>query len=93
MRVIIRHALKPALLPIVTVLGMNFAGLLGGAMITEVVFGLPGVGDAILTATMTRDAPVILASTIFLAAIFKFTMLLIDILQAVIDPRLKAQFK
>lgn len=92
-RIILRHALKPALLPIVTILGMYFAGLLGGALITEVVFGLPGIGDLILTAVKTKDAPMIQASTIFLAVLYKVIMLLVDILQAAIDPRLSSQFK
>ena len=91
--IIMRHALKPALMPIVTLLGMSFAGLLGGALITEIVFGLPGIGDLILTAVRTKDAPVVQASAVFLAVIYKVIMLLVDILQAIIDPRLKAQFK
>lgn len=92
-RVITRHALKPALMPVVTTLGMSFASLLGGAVVTEVVFGLPGVGNVILTAVQMKDAPVILAAGILLAVIYKLIMLFVDIIQAVIDPRLKAQIK
>lgn len=92
-RIIVHHALKAALMPVIPILGMNFAGLLGGALITEVVFGLPGVGNVILTAAQMKDAPVILAAAILLAVIFKLIMLFVDILQAFIDPRLKAQFR
>jgi peptide/nickel transport system permease protein len=91
-RVLTVHAMKPTLLPLITILGMSFAVLLGGALITEIVFGLPGIGSAILTAAKMKDAPMILASAIFLALIYKVTMLLVDILQAAIDPRLKAKF-
>lgn len=91
-RVITVHALKPAILPIITILGMSFAGLLGGALITEIVFGLPGIGSAILTAAKMKDAPMIMASAIFLALIYKVTMLVVDIIQAGIDPRLKVRF-
>lgn len=92
-RIILKHALKPSLLPIVTILGMYFAGLLGGALITEVVFGLPGIGDLILTAVKTKDAPMIQAATIFLAVLYKLIMLFVDVIQAAIDPRLNSQFK
>lgn len=92
-RIITHHALKAALMPVIPIMGMNFAGLLGGALITEVVFGLPGIGNVILTAAQMKDAPVILAAAILLAVIFKVIMLLVDILQAFIDPRLKAQFR
>ena len=92
-RIIVHHALKAALMPVIPILGMNFAGLLGGALITEVVFGLPGIGNVILTAAQMKDAPVILAAAILLAVIFKLIMLLVDVLQAFIDPRLKSQFR
>lgn len=92
-RIIIHHALKAALMPVIPILGMSFAGLLGGALLTEVVYGLPGIGNEILTAAQMKDAPVILAAAIMLAVIFKLIMLFVDILQAFIDPRLKSQFR
>lgn len=91
-RVIVRHALKPALMPIITVLGMNFAALLGGALITEIVFGLPGIGNVILTAVRMHDAPIIMGSAVFLAVMFKAIMLIVDIIQVIVDPRLKSRF-
>lgn len=93
MRVITRHALRPALMPIITVLGMNFAWLLGGALIIEIVFGLPGIGNIIIKAVQMKDAPVIMAVAIFLAVLYKLIMLFVDIIQAVADPRLKSQFR
>lgn len=91
--VIFHHALKPSLLPVITILGMVFASSLGGALITEVVFGLPGVGNAILTAVNMKDAPVILGSGIALAVIYKVVMLLVDIIMVLVDPRLKSGMK
>jgi peptide/nickel transport system permease protein len=90
-RVVVRHALKPAILPIVTLLGMGFALLLGGTLIIEIVFGLPGIGNVIMTAVKMKDTPVILAAAILLTLLYKLIMLLVDIIQAYIDPRLKLE--
>lgn len=92
-RIIWRHALQNALMPVITVLGMSFAGLLGGAMITEIVFGLPGIGNTIVMAIRMKDTPIVMASTIFLATLFMLIMLAVDLIYAYIDPRIKAQFK
>ena len=79
-------------MPVVTQLGMNFAGLLGGAMITEQVFGLPGFSTMILAAMKTKDVPVIMGSTIFISAMFMLIMLVVDLIYAVLDPRVGAQY-
>ena len=92
-RIIWRHALQNALMPVITVIGMSFAGLLGGAMITEIVFGLPGIGFAIVMAIKMKDIPIVMASTIFLATLFMLIMLIVDLVYASLDPRVKAQFK
>jgi peptide/nickel transport system permease protein len=92
-RIIWKHALQNALMPVITVVGMSFAGLLGGAMITEIVFGLPGIGNAIVLAIKMKDIPIVMASTIFLATLFMLIMLAVDLLYAFLDPRIKAQFK
>ena len=92
-RVITHHALKPALIPIITVLGMNFAWLLGGALITEMIFGLPGIGNIIIRAVQMKDVPVIMATAIFLAVLYKLIMLAVDIIQAVVDPRLQLRLR
>lgn len=92
-RIIWKHALKNTLMPVVTTLGMRFATMLGGSMITEMIFGLPGIGNEILDAISMKDTPIILGSTIFLGALFMIIMLLVDIIYAYIDPRTRAQFK
>ena len=92
MRVIVRHALKPSLLPIIVVFGMNFAYLLGGALIIEIVFGLPGIGNIIINAVQMKDTPVIMAVAVFMAVLYKLIMLVVDIIQVIIDPRLKSRF-
>jgi peptide/nickel transport system permease protein len=91
-RIIFKHALKPALLPVVVVLGSNFAAQLGGSVIVETVFGLPGLGSHILRAIRMKDTPVIMAVAILLAVIFKLVMLLVDVIQVNIDPRLRGRF-
>lgn len=90
-RVIFHHALKPALLPSVTILGIRFAGMLAGALVIEMVFGLPGIGSVLLSAVNTKDAPVILAVVIVAVLIYKLIMLLVDIAMIYLNPRLKAQ--
>ena len=90
--VVLRHALKNALLPVITSLGTNFGILLGGAIVTETVFAIPGLGTHIVDAIRMKDAPVVLASTIFLAAFFCIIMIVVDLLYAFIDPRVKAKY-
>ena len=91
-RVVFRHGLRNALMPVVTQLGMTFAGTLGGAIIIEKVFGLPGFGSMILQAMQTKDVPVIMGSTLFLSAMFMVIMLLVDIVYAFLDPRVGAKY-
>ena len=90
--VIIRHALTNALLPVITVLGMNFSGMLGGAVIAETVFAMPGVGQYIVQAIRQKDDPVVLSCTLMLATLNCLIMLLVDIIYAFVDPRIKARF-
>lgn len=92
-RVIFLHALRNALIPVVTQLGMNFASLLGGAMITEIVFGLPGFGNAVVAAIKAKDVPLTMFAVIFLSTTFMVIMLVVDLIYAFIDPRIKAQFE
>jgi len=84
-----RHALKNALLPIITVMGLQFGGLLGGAVMTETVFAWPGVGTLILDAILKKDFPVVLAGVIIVAMGFIVVNLLLDLLYTVLDPRLR----
>jgi peptide/nickel transport system permease protein len=84
-----RHALRNALLPVVTVVGLQFGGLLGGAVMTETVFAWPGVGTMILDAVLKKDYPVVLAGVMVVAAGFVLINLLLDMLYTVLDPRIR----
>lgn len=91
--VINRHALKNALIPIITVVGLQFGHLLGGAVLTESVYSWPGVGRLMVDAIRQKDTPTVLAAVVFLAAAFSVVNLLVDILYAYVDPRIKSQYK
>ena len=91
--VINKHALKNALIPIITVVGLQFGGLLGGAVLTESVYSWPGVGRLMVDAIRQKDTPTVLAAVVFLAAVFSVVNLLVDILYAYVDPRIKSQYK
>lgn len=88
-KVIYTHALRNALIPVVTVIGLQFGGLLGGAVLTETIFAWPGIGRLSVEAINARDYPVIQGCIIFFALIFVFINLLVDILYAFIDPRIR----
>ncbi|PHS36444.1 MAG: peptide ABC transporter [Alkaliphilus sp.] len=91
--VITRHALKNALIPVLTVVGLQFGYLLGGAVLTETIFSIPGVGRLMVDAIKQRDFPIVQGGVLFLAITFSFMNLLIDILYAFVDPRIKSQYK
>lgn len=91
--VINKHALKNALIPIITVVGLQFGHLLGGAVLTESVYSWPGVGRLMVDAIRQKDTPTVLAAVVFLAAAFSVVNLLVDILYAYVDPRIKSQYK
>ena len=91
-QVIFKHALKNALLPVITVLGMNFGFLLGGAVVIETIFSMSGLGTMVLEGIRMKDVPIVMGSTLFLATIFSLIMLLIDLLYGFIDPRIRARF-
>jgi len=88
-RVVLHHALRNALIPVVTVLGLTFALLIGGAIVTETVFGLPGIGNLVVSAVLRRDYPVIQGALLVIAAMYVLINLLIDLLYLAIDPRVK----
>lgn len=90
--VIWKHALKNALLPVITVTGNNFGGLLGGAMITETVYSIPGLGVMLVNAIKTKDIPIAMGTTLFLACFFCLIMVVVDLLYALVDPRIKAKY-
>lgn len=92
-KVIFVHALKNALLPVVTVAGMEFGGLLGGAVVCETVFSINGVGTLIINSIRMKDIPQVTACALFLAFFFMIVMLIVDILYAYIDPRIRARYQ
>ena len=87
------HALHNALIPVVTIVGLQFGHLLCGAMLTESIFAVPGVGRLMVTSIMARDYPMVQGAVLFVATAFSFVNLLVDILYAYVDPRIKAQYK
>lgn len=86
-RIVLRHMLPNALLPLVTVAGLNLGQLLGGTVVAETVFSWPGVGRLLIQAVSQRDFPVVMACVVLMAAIFVLMNLLVDLLYAVVDPR------
>jgi peptide/nickel transport system permease protein len=84
-----RHVVRNALIPIVTVVGLQLVGLLSGAVLTEMVFGLPGIGQMVVTAITRRDYAVVQGTLIVVGVVFVVVNLLIDLIYAVIDPRVR----
>jgi peptide/nickel transport system permease protein len=89
--VVTRHGLPNALVPILTVIGIVTGGLLGGAVVVEQVFSLPGVGRLVIGAVLSRDFPVIQGTLLFVALIYLLVNLIIDVLYAVVDPRVRLE--
>jgi peptide/nickel transport system permease protein len=87
--VVIRHAFKNALLPVVTVVGLQLGLLLSGAVLTETVFSWPGIGTWILRAIQGRDYPVVQGGVMFVALVFVVVNLLVDLSYALLDPRIR----
>lgn len=88
-RVIIKHALRNALVPILTVVGLTVALLVSGAVVTETVFGLPGVASLVVSAVLRRDYPVIQGALLVIAAVYVLVNLAIDLICPLIDPRIR----
>lgn len=91
--VVLHHALKNALIPVITVIGLQFGSLLGGSVLIESVFAMPGLGKYMIDAIKMRDFPVVQGSVLFLAIAFSFVNLAVDIIYAYVDPRIKSQYK
>ena len=89
--IIVRHGLVNAMVPIVTVMGIMIGGLLGGAVVIEQVFSIPGMGRLIIGAVLSRDFPVIQGGLLFLALIYLVVNIIVDLLYAVIDPRVRLE--
>ena len=87
------HALHNALIPVVTLCGLQFGHLLAGAILTESIFAIPGVGRLMVSSIMQRDYPMVQGGVLFIAIVFSIVNLLVDLVYAYIDPRIKAQYK
>jgi len=88
-RVIVGHALKNSMLPVVTIMAIQVSGLLSGAVITEMIFGIPGIGRISVNAIHNRDMPLLQGTAIFSAALIILGNLIADILYSVLDPRIR----
>ena len=90
--VIYKHALKNALIPIITIVGSVFGASLGGAVIAETIFAIPGLGSYTLSALTSRDYPVVQGSVLYFAVMYSVILLLVDIVYSMVDPRIRSQF-
>ena len=91
--VITRHALRNALIPVITVIGLQFGYLLGGAVLTETVFSWPGVGTYLVNSIKAKDTPSVMGCVIVFSIAFSIVNLLVDLLYAFVDPRIKSKYK
>mgnify|MGYP004482442535 FL=1 len=90
--IVVKHALKNALIPIITVLGIQLGTMLGGAVLTESVFSVPGLGKFMVDSIKNRDYPVVQGGVLLLAIVFSLVNLIVDIIYAYVDPRIKSQY-
>jgi peptide/nickel transport system permease protein len=88
-RVVIGHALRNAMIPVITLIGITMAGMLGGAVVIESVFNLPGMGRLLVQSVVRRDFPVVQAAVLVIATIEVLVMLIVDILYVYVDPRVR----
>jgi peptide/nickel transport system permease protein len=89
--IVYKHALRNALIPTVTIIGISFAILIGGAVVVETIFNIPGIGRLIISAVLRRDYPVIQGVVLCVAGVYMLVNLLIDLSYLVIDPRVRYQ--
>lgn len=87
-----RHALKNAVIPVIMIVGQTFGRALGGSMIFEVIFSIPGLGAYTISALQNRDYPVIQSSVLILSTLFALVLLLVDVVFALVDPRIRSQY-
>ena len=84
-----RHALKNALIPVITVIGFQLGNLMGSSAIVEVIFGLNGIGNTLLQGIFNRDYTLVQGATLYLAVVFVLINLAVDVLYGLVDPRIK----
>ncbi|CAJ1270298.1 Oligopeptide transport system permease protein OppB [Klebsiella pneumoniae] len=88
-RIILRHALKPALLPVLSYMGPAFVGIITGSMVIETIYGLPGIGQLFVNGALNRDYSLVLSLTILVGALTILFNAIVDVLYAVIDPKIR----
>nr|WP_251048005.1 ABC transporter permease [Planococcus sp. ISL-109] len=93
MRIVLRHALRNALMPVVTIMGTLLAGILTGTFVIEKIFAIPGMGKYFVDSINNRDYPVIMGTTVFYSAFLIFMLFLVDIVYGILDPRIKLHKK
>jgi peptide/nickel transport system permease protein len=91
--VVTRHALRNTLIPVVTIIGLQFGFLLGGAIVTETIFSIPGVGRLMVDAIRQRDMLIVQGGVLMIAFTFSIINLFVDIMYAFLDPKIRAQYK
>ena len=91
--IVMRHALRNALIPIITVVGISFGTMLGGAILAESIFSIPGIGKLMVDAINVKNYPMVQGGVLFIAFAFSIVNLMVDILYAFVDPRIKSQYK
>jgi peptide/nickel transport system permease protein len=87
--IVYKHALRNALIPTITIIGISFAILIGGAVVVETIFNIPGIGRLIISAVLRRDYPVIQGVVLCVAGVYMLINLLVDLSYLVIDPRVR----
>lgn len=92
-KVITRHALKNALIPTITVIGLQIGAMMGGSVLTETVFAWPGIGRLMIQSIQGRDIPMVLGCVIMFSMMFAIVNLIVDVLYGFVDPRIKSQYK
>lgn len=90
--VLMKHILPNALIPIITFTGNNFGGMLAGSLVIETIFSIPGIGSYMISGINTRDYPAVRGSIVFCAVAFSIIMLIVDLIYAYVDPRIKARY-
>jgi peptide/nickel transport system permease protein len=92
-RVLLRHALRPSSLSLITIVGLNVGALMGGALIVESIFALPGVGRLLVDAIYQRDLLVVQGVVLFIAAGYVIVNFVVDVMYAIVDPRIRAEVR
>lgn len=90
--VITKHALRNAIIPVMTLVGVNFGRLLGGSAITEIVFSIPGLGNLIIDGIKVKNAPLVQGGILVIALAMALCNLIVDVLYAYVDPRIRSQY-